>query len=84
MAVSIATAIIYDNGWKYQKFSVSLPPLLHLSPVHPRQGSSPPTQGVTAEAKGGPGQEVTPGDEVEEEEVHHDPAYNQSQHDGQP
>ena len=81
MAVSIATAIIYDNGWKYELFSVSL---LHLSPVHPRQGSGPPTQGVTAEAKGGPGQEVTPGDEVEEEEVHHDPADNQAQHDGQP
>ena len=74
--------MIMDGNIKY--FLSPLPPLLHLSPVHPRQSSGPPTQGVTTEAKGGPGQEVTPGDEVEEEEVHHDPAYNQTQHDGQP
>ena len=58
MAVSIATAIIYDNGWKYEL--------------------------LTTETKGGPGQEVTPGDEVEEEEVHHHPANNESQDYQQP
>ena len=59
-------------------------PQPHLRPVHPRHGGGPPSQGVATEAQESPGQEVAPGDEVEEEEVHDDPADNQSQHYGQP
>ena len=52
----------------------------HLSPVHPGQESGPPTQGVATEPQHGPGQEVSPGDQVEEEDVHDDPTDNKSQH----
>ena len=56
----------------------------HLSPVHPGEESGPPAQGVATEPQHGPGQEVAPGDQVEEEDVHHDPADQESQHYGQP
>ena len=56
----------------------------HLSPVHAGQEGGPPSQAVATEAQEGPGQEVTPGDQVEEEAVHHDPPDQESQHYGQP
>ena len=59
-------------------------PQPHLRPVHPHHGGGPPSQGVATEAQEGPGHEVLPGDEVEEEEVHHDPPDQESQHYGQP
>ena len=59
-------------------------PQAHLRLVHPGHGGGPPSQGVAAEAQEGPGQEVAPSDQVEEEEVHHDPPDQESQHYGQP
>ena len=55
-----------------------------LSPGHPGNESGPPTQGVATEPQHGPGQEVAPGDQVEEEDVHDDPTDKKDQHDGQP
>ena len=55
-----------------------------LSPGHPGNESGPPTQGVATEPQHGPGQEVAPGDQVEEEDVHHDPADQNHQHQEQP
>ena len=55
-----------------------------LSPVHPGQESGPPAQGVATEPQHGPGQEVAPGHQVEEEDVHHDPADQNNQHEEEP
>ena len=56
----------------------------YLRPVHPGQSGGQPAKGVAAEAEERPGEEVSPGDEVEEEEVHHHPANDQNQHYQQP
>ena len=52
----------------------------HLSPVHPGEESGPPAQGVATEPQHGPGQEVAPGDQVEEEDVHEAPTDDNGQH----
>ena len=68
--------IIRDgNDTKFSSFS----PESDLGPVHPGQESGPPTQGVATEAQHDPGQEVSPGDQVEEEEVHEAPTNDNSQ-----
>ena len=74
---------LYGNGNHLKTEQALISPYCydnHLRSTHPGKDSGSGTKGVSKKAKASSSHEVTPGDEVEKEEVHHLTEENMMRH----